>query len=864
MPAIRFATVALSLPFKYHTGGTEGLTYSIPEELEERAQIGTRVLVPLGKLEKTGVLVATTHQPPDLKQKLRSIIDVLDPAPVFDEQFLEWTKWIAQYYMASWGDVLDAALPEGLKPETKSRVFLVDQGMDMIPPEVQTRGKRQVEVFKALSRYKNGVAIATLQKELKSKALHAVLNSLEARGIVRIERPLLRQAKARTVTVAQLPKNLPLGGSGFSAALADLERTSPRQANILLTIVQQMQMSPDEPLPVKLLLAKAGASAATFKALLEKGLVETVQRPISSVHPTDLHFPANTVLGKHDISRLTLTDEQQTAVHKISEKIHLGEHKTFLLHGVTGSGKTETYITLAKEVMESGGGVLVLVPEISLTPQLIDRFKSRLSITQDSEIAVLHSRMSVMERFAAWQSLVDGSCRIAIGARSAVFAPVKNLRLIVVDEEHEGAYKQYDSVPRYHARDAAVVRAAMLKAVAVLGSATPSLESYYNAVEGKYELITMKQRAKNASLPSIRILDLRTAAKRKGFSRTRTALTEDLRKAIQLRIERKEGVVLLQNRRGFSTHIECLNCGTAEMCPNCAVTLTFHQGAKQMRCHYCGYTIPMRTTCVTCGSEELSLGGLGTERVEEDLKIAFPDARIERMDLDTTSRKGSFGKILKRFGNGETDILLGTQMVAKGLDFPHVSLVGVISADTSLCLPDFRAAERTFQLLSQVSGRAGRSEELPGEVLIQTLQPLNPTILFAAQHNYEPFYQKEIEDRAKLDYPPFSRLILIEFRGLHENIVQQCATRFASLFPERASFYERLGPAPPSIPKLRGEYRWHLLIKDMKHQKSGSGGSDPNGDKIRRLLMGALDQYQSRFASPHVKVTVDVDVQGVL
>jgi len=849
-----FATVALPLPFKYHSGGVDGLTYKIPEELAQRAQVGVRVLVPLGKREKTGVLVAISEQAPDIKQKVRPIIDVLDPMPIFDKAFLEWTKWISIYYLSSWGEVLAAALPEGLKPETRSRITLKNIDALKHLPELRARAPRRAEVLEAIAKQPKGIALSHLQKQLHSQNLYSALHALEEQELITIERPLNKQAKIKTESVVQLPDELRVGSEQLSNVLTELEKSAPRQANILLALIQQMQLAPDEPLGLKLLLKKAGATISTFKSLKEKGLVLVKSKPKNEVSATGIRHE---IPGEHDISNITLTSEQQHAVEEIGGALDQHQAKTFLLHGVTGSGKTEVYITLAKKVLSEGGGVLILVPEIALTPQLIERFRTRLSIENENEIAVLHSRMSMNERYGAWHALVQGSVRIAIGARSAVFAPIKDLRLIVVDEEHEMTYKQYDKTPRYNARDIAVVRASQLKGVCVLGSATPSVESYYNACEGKYSLIQLTQRAKEAKLPPIRILDMRTAQNRPNFKKAKGSLTPDLRNAINERIDRHEGTVLFQNRRGYSTYMECTDCGTPEMCPNCAVTMTYHKPKDQMRCHYCGFYMPKRSSCGTCGSEALRLGGIGTQRIEDEITHTFPNAKVLRMDLDTTSKKGAFKKILTTFAAGGADILLGTQMVAKGLDFPRVTLVGVVSADTSLCLPDFRSGERTFQLLSQVSGRAGRSEELPGEVLIQTLQPGHPSITKAAEHDYIGFFQLEISDRKKLLYPPFSRLILIEFRGLHENAVQEKAEAFASLFPEHATFYERIGPAPPSIAKLRNEFRWHILIKDFK-------ASDPSGEKVRRLITGALEQYQKRYASPAVKVTVDVDVQGVL
>jgi len=844
-----FAVVALSLPFKFHSGGSDGLTYSVPDELAERAQVGSRVLVPLGKREKTGVLVSLTREAPPIRTKIRSITDVLDPAPVFDEEFLRWTKWLAKYYLSSWGEVLAAALPEGLKPESKARVVAIPNSKD--GKDAKDLTAKRKALLDEIDKHADGISIDRLVKLTNAKRLYATLHALEEAGLVRIERPLSRSAAIKKETIVQLAENLSAGSEEFSNVLNALEKQAPRQANILLALIQQEQMEPDNPLTVPLLLKKAGASAATFKAVRDRGYIVTSPREKVAA---EIHGIPEA--GDDDISKIVLTLEQQIAVDEISGLLDTGKAKSFLLHGVTGSGKTEVYISLVKRVLAEGNGALILVPEIALTPQLIDRFKRRLSLANDSDIAVLHSRMSIGERYAAWRSLSLGRTKLAIGARSAVFAPVRDLKLIIIDEEHEATYKQFDKSPRYHARDAAVARAAMLNAVAVLGSATPSVESYYNAREGKYELLRLTERAKRASLPDIKIVDLRTAENRRDFAKARIALTPELRDAMQSRLDKKEGIVLFQNRRGYSTYLECITCGNAEMCPNCSVTMTYHRLRDQLRCHYCGFVMPIRKTCSTCGSDKLRLGGTGTQRVEEDIAKAFPDAKIVRMDLDTTARKGSYKKILASFASGEADILLGTQMVAKGLDFPRVTLVGVISADTSLNIPDFRSSERTFQLLTQVSGRAGRSLELAGEVLIQTLQPSNAAIEMAVAHDYEAFFNSEMKDREALLYPPFSRLILIEFRGLHEAATKDRAEKFATLWPERGSFYQRMGPAPPAISKLRGEFRWHLLIKDFKKQ-------DPNGEKIRRLITGALDEYQKRFASPHVKVIVDVDVQGV-
>lgn len=844
----RYARVALPLGYKFHSGGLDGLTYTIPDDLATSAVIGTRVSVPLGKRFVTGVLVSITDDaPPDVK-KFKPIEDVLDPEPVFDATFLEWTKWIAEYYLTSWGEVLEAALPQGFRPETKAKVTLISPDIAPEAMEMAKRAPKRAEFLFELTKYPNGVFLSHLAKRTKLRGIYAHAQALANDGFIRIDMPTSGgEAKAKFERTVLLPERLYDAGA-FAGALVELER-APRQAAALLAIQKHRQLHPDDPLTPAELMHDIKGTFGILTSLKEREFIEFGEREV--IGPKRKN--QETSHADH-IDNVALTSEQQSAVQTVGEALAAGDTTTFLLHGITGSGKTEVYIALARKVLAAGGGVLILVPEISLTPQLIERFERRLG---SRDIAVLHSRMSNQERYQSWKHLTEGKASIAIGARSAVFAPVRDLKLIVVDEEHEVTFKQYDSVPRYHARDAAVMRAHMSGAVCILGSATPSLESYYNAEQKKYKLLKLTRRAQDAALPSVEIVDMRIAHPvSKEQEAKRNALSPRLRAAMELRLAKKEGTVLLQNRRGFSTYIACGNCGDAVMCPNCAVTLTYHTVGSRMQCHYCGYMSPKPATCPTCASDRLFTGGIGTQRVEDELATTFQGARIARMDLDTTAKKGAFAKILTAFGKGEADILLGTQMVAKGLDFPRVTLVGVVNADTNLVLPDFRSSERTFQLLSQVSGRAGR-KELPGEVLIQTMRPEHYAMRRVIEHDYEGFYQEELPMRRELNYPPFSRLILIEFRGIKEHEVHQAALAFATLMVRKSSFHEMLNPSTPELKKLRNEFRWHIIIKNFKSE-------DPSGLKMRRLLSGALEKYHERVARASVKLTVDVDVQGLM
>ncbi len=847
----RYATVALPLTFKYHSGGFDGLTYSIPEEFISLALVGTRAVVPLGKRSVTGVIVALDDTAPSGIKNIRPLIDILDKHQVFDQSFLAWSKWIATYYLSSWGEVLEAALPQGLRAETKSKVIAITHDMSREIIEVSERSKKRAEVLKRIAQYPNGVFITHLAKQIKISGLYAHIHALEDEGYVRVISQESIHSKPKMERVALLGEQLTGDAAVLSNVLIELER-SPKQSKVLLKLLEQHQHSPDEPHSVSLLQVETGVTTAVIHSLAKKGYIRFAER--EKRYELKQSFVSDPV---DSLDNISLTSEQQAATDAIAHSLSTHEAKTFLLHGITGSGKTEVYITLARQVLERGGGVLVLVPEISLTPQLIERFQKRLAQVGAPTISVLHSRMTNTDRIASWNALARGETKIAIGARSAVFAPVQNIQLIIVDEEHEVTYKQYDSTPRYHARDAAIMRAHLLGAVSVLGSATPSLESYYNAEQKKYTLLKLSNRAQDAKLPPVTIVDQRSPARSAEKHAQTSSISDELKQAIAIRLIKRQGIVLLQNRRGFSTFLGCSSCGDSIMCSNCAVTLTWHREENRMQCHYCGFLQKRPVVCPTCQSEKLYLGGIGTERVEEELLRYFPEIKIARMDLDTTAKRGSFEKILRSFATGEADVLLGTQMVAKGLDFSRVTLVGVINADTSLCLPDFRSAERTFQLLTQVSGRAGRSEELAGEVLVQTLQPEHPSIIFASKHHYEDFYRHEIAERSESLYPPFSRLILIEFRGVSMSAVAEKARAFSTLIPKQASYYQLLGPAEPAIKKLRGEFRFHLLMKNIRSQ-------DPGGEKMRRLLTTAMEQYQDRFSSRAVAVTIDVDVQGVL
>ncbi len=610
--------------------------------------------------------------------------------------------------------------------------------------------------------------------------------------------------------------------------IEQLRRRAPRQAELLEAISQL-----DAPISAAQLLRKMSLDNQTLRALVKRGFAELREQAVVRDPHGDEQFIAT--------SNLELNEEQVLALKQITEALDSpGSARPILLHGVTGSGKTEIYLQAIHATLARGHSAIVLVPEISLTPQTVERFKGRFAEAQDA-VAVLHSHLSEGERHDEWHKIHSGRARIVIGARSAVFAPLKNLGLIIVDEEHETTYKQ-EEAPRYHARDVAVVRAKIEKCVAVLGSATPSLESYYNATIGKYRLATLTQRVDDRQMPLMRIVDLRQERRKE---KAIAILSEKLRGAIANRLEKREQTILFLNRRGFSTSLLCSNCGEARNCPNCSVALTFHRHVARLNCHLCGHTAAVPKKCPACGKDALIYAGFGTEKVESTVAHIFPNATVRRMDADSMTRKQAYRDTLLNFRAGKIDILVGTQMIAKGL----VTLVGIINADLALHLPDFRAGERTFQLLTQVAGRAGRGET-PGEVFVQTYTPFSPSIQFARHHDFPGYFQQELEFRERCDFPPFKHAILITVRSAHEARAKFSAETLARRLREALGPEFILGDAAPApLEKLQGQFRFHILMRGAAIVR------------LSRLVRETLDKLPF---PEDVAVVVDVDPYQLL
>src|SRR5690349_1651644 len=626
-----------------------------------------------------------------------------------------------------------------------------------------------------------------------------------------------------------------LGAEQSPETIEALRRRAPRQAELLAELDKAKT-----PLLAAEILRRLSLNPTTLRALAKRGLVKITERAVArDPHAGEEFVPA---------PELALNEEQTAAFAEIARAIASPETaRPILLHGVTGSGKTEIYLHAIRETLKRDRTAIVLVPEISLTPQTVERFKGRFAGTQDA-VAVLHSHLSEGERHDEWHKIHSGRARIVIGARSAVFAPLKNLGLIVVDEEHETTYKQ-EEAPRYHARDVAVVRSTIEKCVVVLGSATPSLESYHNATTGKYRLVTLTQRIDEKQMPLMRIIDLRQERRKE---KKAAILSEKLSQAIADRLEKREQTILFLNRRGFSTSLLCSNCGEARNCPNCSVALTFHRHpavAGRLSCHLCGHTAAVPKKCPECGQDALIYYGFGTEKVESTVGQIFPKAVVRRMDADSMTRKDAYRETLRNFRTGKIDILVGTQMIAKGLHFPNVTLVGIINADLALHLPDFRAGERTFQLLTQVAGRAGRGETA-GEVFVQTYTPFSPSIQFARHHDFTGYFRQELEFRERCDFPPFKHAILITVRSAHEGRAKLSAETLKRRLSEALPEEFILGDATPApLEKLQGQFRFHILIR---------------GEAIVRLSRLVRETLDKLPFPEDVTVTVDVDPYQLL
>lgn len=743
--------------------------YLIPEKFKDMLTLGMRVIVPFGPRKIMGFVVGFTSE--SSFTKLKKIIDVLDLTPVLTKELLELGKWVANETLSLSITALQAMLPQVLKSQYKKE--LVRMTDDMLPDEFENlfagRDYIPFEEFEATS-----ISYYQLQKLLET-------------GDISVEYLVKSRITKKQITMVKPVKDIHL----LEEALEDLSKTAKKQRQLLLYFIED-----DKEIDQKELLKKVQTTTSTIKTLVEKGLLETYQQEVLRNPYNDNEFERTTALE--------LTDEQSRAIEPINQTIEDSKHEVFLIHGVTGSGKTEIYLQAIQHVIDKGKEAIVLVPEISLTPQMVKRFKGRFG----SDVAVMHSALSAGEKYDEWRRIHRKEVNVVVGARSAVFAPFENLGIIIIDEEHETTYKQEDQ-PRYHARDVAIHRGQTNNCPVILGSATPALESYARASKGVYKLATLSQRTNQKAMPEVEIIDMRNEL----HAGNRTMFSRNLKEEIEHCLTRGEQIVLMLNRRGYSTFVMCRDCGHVKECPHCDIALTYHKNSNQLKCHYCSYEERVPEVCPECDSDLIRYFGTGTQKVEESLTKLIPEARVIRMDVDTTRRKGSHEKLLSQFAEGKADILLGTQMIAKGLDFENVTLVGVLTADSMLHLPDFRSSEKTFQLLTQVSGRAGR-HELPGKVVVQTYTPDHYSIELASVYDFNSFYKHEMSMRKAFQYPPYFFLALVTVS--HENNVKaiQTTQQIAQLLMKSVGGSTVvLGPTPSPIPRIKDRYRYQCMIK---------------------------------------------------
>ena len=788
------------------------LTYRVPEHLGIPPS-GARVLVPLGNRVLTGVALGPAEPPQD-PDALKDLIDVLDEAAFLPADVLRLAQWVADYYACGIGDALAAAMPPRAWIESERHAQLTPAGAERAAREKGLRG----ELLAGLS-VDSPVKLASLATRA---GVHSALAGLERDGLVTITKPLKGTASAfLTIRVATL-----------TAQGHDPDVKSKRLGEKQREGLDLLAGAPDGLETAD--LAARGIGPAVLKRLVELGLVAIHRRQVDR-DP----FAADAAARVTARVTVALTDEQQDAFVKLGRAARAGAFRCALLHGVTGSGKTELYMRLADEVRRGGRGVLLLVPEIALTPAVAALFRGAFA----DRVAIQHSGLSDGERHDQWHRIRRGDVDVVVGTRSAVFAPVRHLGLLIVDEEHDGSYKQ-EETPRYHGRDVAVVRAQQAGALAVLGSATPSMESYHNAQNGRYELIPMQRRVLDRPMAAVQIVDMREELAAGGPD---VVLSTVLTGALQDRHARKEQAIVLLNRRGFATVILCRQCAHTLECPNCSVSLTVHKAIGRVRCHYCNYAVSIPKKCSQCSGEYLEQMGFGTERVEAEIRALLPDARVARVDRDTIRRRGAITGLLARFAGGELDVLVGTQMIAKGHDFPRVTLVGVISADVGLGMADFRAGERTFQLLTQVAGRAGRGT-LAGQAIVQTLYPGHYSIRHASKQDYAAFFADELEFRRKMHYPPVLGMINAIVKGKTREGAMSDANALVRALRWGGEPYKVLGPAPAPLSRLKGEYRVQFFIKGT-HRGA-----------MRKSLVSVL------AARPEIRrrTSVDVDPMSVL
>lgn len=822
-----YADVILPVPIPGY------FTYLVPPDVESVIKVGARVVVQFGKKKILTAIVARLHpQMPHYETKV--ILELLDFEPLISKSQLALFQWIADYYMCTVGEVMNVAIPSGMKLGSESRIQLHPRFL------IQHEGKNFAEAEKKLIEILQKEESITFDQAVQITAVKnmaKLLKRLVEKEIIIVFEQVKEKYKPKIVKKIRLNPSIAAEKSKIEQVIKLLEK-QPKQLDILLAYLRTVPVvampTQNEKGVLKSAFLTEYLSSSSLQTLIKNQIFEEFEEIVSRLEEWEnphLHVP----------KEVKLTELQENAVSEIMQ--HFQDKNVVLLHGITGSGKTEVYIHLIQQTLASGSQVLLLLPEIALTTQIV----ARLQRVFGNTMGVYHSKFSDNERVEVWQGIAQGKFQFVVGVRSAIFLPFDNLGLIIVDEEHEGSYKQHDPAPRYHARDCAIWLAHQHQGKVLLGSATPSIDTYFQAKSGKWGLVEMLQRFGEAQLPLIQTIDLKKAKRNKQMKKE---FAELMLLQIQTTLDAKKQVILFQNRRGYAPYITCQDCGWTPYCTNCDVALTHHQAAKTLNCHYCGYQQKMLYTCPNCGSHKVQGIGYGTEKIEDELQQLLQGAVIQRMDLDTTRSKGSYQRIIEGFASGQTNVLVGTQMISKGLDFDNVTLVGIFDIDRSLHYPDFRSHERVFQLLTQVAGRAGRRSE-QGTVLIQTNQPEHPVIQFIQRSDYISFYELEIKERENYHYPPFYRLIVITLKHEDADITQQAAHFLYQKLAEKLSIQRVFGPNEPLVSRIRNKYLMQIMIK-LEREKV-------NLKATKQFIQEAIlaTYRQKNFGTVHIIPDVD-------
>ena len=817
-----FADVILPLPLP------GAFTYRVPYELNDSVKVGQRVIVQFGNRRNYTALIYKIHQQPPTKFDAKYILSVLDDDSIINTLQLQHWEWIASYYLCQLGEVMNASLPSAFKLCSETTILIHPD----FSKDYAALNEKEYLIAEALE-IKNTLTISEVSKILDLKKVFPIIKGLIEKKVVIVEEEIQQRYKPKIEAYIKL-YDAYKNEETLKELFDKLEKKAPKQLETIMTFISLSNYFSKIPISLtrKLLMQKVDKGTSAISQLIKKEVFELYYKEVSRLINDKEVSPEHTI---------EFNEFQENAFRDINAQF---EHKdVVLLHGITSSGKTEIYIKLIEETIAKGKQILYLLPEIALTAQTINRLRKYFG----NNVGVYHSRFSDNEKVEIWNSLLSNANQfnIVIGARSAMFLPFSNLGLVIVDEEHDTSYKQNEPAPRYNARDAGIYLAHLHHAKTLLGSATPSYESYYNAISQKYGFVELMQRYGGIQLPEIRVVDMKAETK-KGLMKSH--FTSILLEQIDNALKNNEQVILFQNRRGFSSWLECTTCNWVPMCKHCDVSLTYHKSTNQLTCHYCGYATKVPSQCPVCSSTTIVTRGFGTEKIEDELPIYFPNARIARMDIDTTKKKNAYYQIINSFEEREVDILIGTQMVTKGLDFENVSIVGILNADNMLSFPDFRAFERSFQLMAQVGGRAGRKNK-QGKVIIQTFNPTHPIFKYVVSNDFVTFYHNQMQERNKFNYPPIYRLIELTIKHKNIDLLNKASNEIAEIL--RKCFGKRvLGPEYPIVSKIRNEYLKKILIKLEK---------DTSLQNVKTVLITKISQFKSHSDYKALIISIDID-----